>query len=107
MTDTHKAGDFTSLANDYSQHRPDYCPLVLKALLGLLDKPKAEIDFVDLGAGTGIWMSMVENSGVKSVYDLRDQLGPEKFESFLDFFQNKVSGLNIIKTNFDSHMPLN
>ena len=67
MTDTHKAGDFTGLATDYSQHRPDYCPSVLKALLGLLDKPKVEIDFVDVGAGTGIWTRMVQNSGVKSV----------------------------------------
>ena len=49
------AGDFTGLAKDYSQSRPDYCPSVLKASLGLLDKTSAEIDFVDVGAGTGIW----------------------------------------------------
>ena len=51
---TLKAGDFTGLARDYSQHRPDYCPSVLKALLGLLGKPVGEVDFVDVGAGTGI-----------------------------------------------------
>lgn len=61
-----KAGDFTGLAKDYSQHRPDYCPSVLNSLLGLLEKPKAEVDFVDVGAGTGIWTRMVFNSGVKS-----------------------------------------
>lgn len=67
MTKALKAGDFTGLAKDYSRHRPDYCPSVLKALLGLLDKPAAEIDFVDVGAGTGIWTRMVLNSGVRSV----------------------------------------
>ncbi len=67
MTQTFKAGDFTGLAKDYSQHRPDYCPSVLKALLGLLDKPVAEVDFVDVGAGTGIWTRMVYAAGVHSV----------------------------------------
>lgn len=67
MTQTMKAGDFTELAKDYAQHRPDYCPSVLNALLGLLDKPVADIDFVDVGAGTGIWTRMVSAKGVKSV----------------------------------------
>ena len=62
-----KAGDFTGLASDYSEHRPDYCPSILHALLGLCEKPIAEIDFVDVGAGTGIWSRMVNNEGVKSV----------------------------------------
>lgn len=63
---TLKAGDFTGLAKDYSQHRPDYCPSVLNALLGLLGKPLNEVDFVDAGAGTGIWTRMVHDKGVKS-----------------------------------------
>ncbi len=67
MTTTLKAGDFTGLAKDYSQHRPDYCPSVLKALIGLIDKPVKEIDFADVGAGTGIWTRMVHAQGVKSV----------------------------------------
>ncbi len=67
MAQTLKAGDFTGLARDYSQHRPDYCPSVLKALLGLLGKPTAEVDFVDVGAGTGIWTRMVHATGVRSV----------------------------------------
>ena len=67
MTQTLKAGDFTGLAEDYSQHRPDYCPSVLKALLGLLAKPAAEVDFVDVGAGTGIWTRMVNAAAVHSV----------------------------------------
>ena len=63
---TFKAGDFTGLAADYSQHRPDYAPSVLNALLGLLDKPVNDVDFVDVGAGTGIWTRMVYGKKVKS-----------------------------------------
>lgn len=66
MTQILKAGDFTGLATDYSQHRPDYCPSVLRALLGLLGKPTSEVDFVDVGAGTGIWTRMVHDAGVRS-----------------------------------------
>jgi SAM-dependent methyltransferase len=62
-----KAGDFTGLADDYSRHRPDYCPSVLDALLGLLNKRATDIDFVDVGAGTGIWTRMVYRKGVRSV----------------------------------------
>jgi SAM-dependent methyltransferase len=66
MAQTLKAGDFTGLAKDYSQHRSDYCPSVLNALLGLLQKPTVEVDFVDVGAGTGIWTRMVHGKGVNS-----------------------------------------
>jgi len=62
-----RAGDFTGLAKDYSQHRPDYCSSVLNALLGMLDKPVRDVDFTDVGAGTGIWTRMVQDKGVKSV----------------------------------------
>lgn len=62
-----QSGDFTGLAKDYSHHRPDYCPSVLNALLGLLNMPAAEVDFVDVGAGTGIWTRMVYGKGVKSI----------------------------------------
>lgn len=61
-----KAGDFTGLAKDYSLNRPDYSQSVLNAILGLLPKPHREIDFVDVGAGTGIWTRMVHDKGVKS-----------------------------------------
>ncbi len=61
-----KSGDFSDLANDYSQHRPNYASSVLNALFGLLKKPKNELDFVDVGAGTGIWTRMVVEQGVKS-----------------------------------------
>lgn len=62
-----KAGDFTGLAYDYSQNRPNYCSSILKALLGLLEKPVSEVDFIDVGAGTGIWTRMVHAAGVRSV----------------------------------------
>lgn len=67
MTQKLTAGDFTGLATDYSKHRPDYCPSILKALLGLLGKPITEVDFADVGAGTGIWTRMVQHAGVRSV----------------------------------------
>ena len=67
MTQKLISGDFTGLATNYSQHRPDYCPTVLKALLGMLSKPIAQVDFVDVGAGTGIWTRMVAGAGVRSV----------------------------------------
>ena len=57
-------GDFTGLGEKYSQNRPDYSKPVLKCILGLIDKPSKEIDFVDVGAGTGIWTRMVNGSGV-------------------------------------------
>jgi SAM-dependent methyltransferase len=62
-----KAGDFTGLGGDYSQHRPDYCPSVLNGLLGLLEKRVEDVDFVDVGAGTGIWTRMVVDRNVRSV----------------------------------------
>jgi ubiquinone/menaquinone biosynthesis C-methylase UbiE len=54
-----KPSDFTGLAEDYSAYRPAYSESVLDALLGLVGKPVMEIDFVDVGAGTGIWTRMV------------------------------------------------
>jgi len=63
---TLKPGDFTGLAQDYSRYRPDYSPSILNALLGLLGKKVCDIDFVDVGAGTGIWTRMVASKGVRS-----------------------------------------
>ena len=61
-----KSGDFSSLAKHYSKNRPDYSLSVLNRLANLLSKPMKEIDFVDVGAGTGIWTRMVYQKGVKS-----------------------------------------
>lgn len=67
MTKMLKPGDFTGLAKDYSQNRPNYSTSVLRALIALLSKPVTEIDFTDVGAGTGIWTRMVSAAGVRSV----------------------------------------
>lgn len=61
-----KHGDFTGLAKDYAEFRPDYSTSVLNGLLGILDKETQEIDFLDVGAGTGIWTRMVFQKGVNS-----------------------------------------
>lgn len=60
-------GDFTGLARNYSRYRPGYSGTVLTALLNIVGKPTCEIDFVDVGAGTGIWTRMVANRGCRSV----------------------------------------
>lgn len=74
-----KAGDFSGLAQDYSQSRPDYSPSVLSALLGLLDRPAHEVDFVDVGAGTGIWTRMVHERGTRSTTAVEPNEDMRKF----------------------------
>jgi len=66
MSDKIQRGDFTNLAQDYSLYRPSYSEDVLSAIINLSDKPVEEIDFVDVGAGTGIWTRMVASRNVKS-----------------------------------------
>jgi ubiquinone/menaquinone biosynthesis C-methylase UbiE len=74
MNKTSTPGDFTGLATDYSMHRPDYSMAVLRGLFGLLNKPLQEIDFVDVGAGTGIWTRMVSKLGVRSCIAIEPNL---------------------------------
>lgn len=62
-----KAGDFTQLANNYAKYRPSYSKTVLKAILGVTDKKTSDIDFVDVGAGTGIWTRLVAQQHCRSV----------------------------------------
>ncbi|MCF2948114.1 class I SAM-dependent methyltransferase [Paraglaciecola aquimarina] len=59
MTTNKKSGDFTGLADNYSKFRPAYSQSVLDCIISLLPAPMAEVDFVDVGAGTGIWTRMV------------------------------------------------
>lgn len=74
-----KHGDFTGLAADYSHYRSDYSPVVLRAILGIIEKPVTKIDAVDVGAGTGIWTRMLLETGIRSVLaiepndDMREQ----------------------------------
>lgn len=64
---TLKHGHYSSLAESYSQFRPDYADSVLTTLLSLVDKPISEIDAVDVGAGTGIWTRMLADKNLHSV----------------------------------------
>ena len=61
-----KRGDFTGLAQNYAEYRPGYSDSVLTAILALVGKPVAEIDYADVGAGTGIWTRQVTSRGVRS-----------------------------------------
>lgn len=65
-----RQGSFTGLAENYSKYRPDYSESVLLSLLALLRKPINEIDFVDVGAGTGIWSRKVTEHSVKSAISI-------------------------------------
>ena len=51
-------GDFSNLAAEYAANRPGYSLEVRDAILGLMST-KNEFDFVDVGAGTGIWTRML------------------------------------------------
>jgi len=62
-----KHGDFTGLADNYAKHRPAYAESVLTCILALAPQPISDIDFVDVGAGTGIWTRMVARQGIRSV----------------------------------------
>ncbi|MHB1947005.1 MAG: class I SAM-dependent methyltransferase [Gammaproteobacteria bacterium] len=62
-----KIGDFSSLAKNYAKYRPGYSTTVLHAILGIVHTPSSEIDFVDVGAGTGIWTRIVANEHCRSV----------------------------------------
>jgi len=62
-----KYGDFTGLAENYSKFRPGYSVDVLNKILKSVNKPIAEIDFADVGAGTGIWTRMVAGENVANV----------------------------------------
>ena len=57
--DSIQHGDFTNLTREYSLYRAGYSDSILTSVLAMVGKPLAEIDFVDVGAGTGIWTRMV------------------------------------------------
>jgi len=61
-----KLGNFDELAEQYGQHRPGYAPQILDVLLGMVGKPTETIDFVDVGAGTGIWTRMASRRGCRT-----------------------------------------
>ena len=61
-----KFGNYSGLAESYSLYRPDYSSSVLDSLIELVEKDRSNIDFLDVGAGTGIWTRMVSKRGLKS-----------------------------------------
>lgn len=62
-----KHGNFSGLAENYSSYRPGYSGSVLNALISLLNKNVETCDFVDVGAGTGIWTRMIASHKPKSL----------------------------------------
>ena len=74
-----KLGDFTGLSDNYSKYRPDYSDSILEMTLALIEKEKHEIDFVDVGAGTGIWTRMVHAKGLNSTSAVEPNLEMRSF----------------------------
>lgn len=54
-----KRGDYTAAAETYAKYRPGYSPLILEALLCYIAKKPANLVVADIGAGTGIWTTML------------------------------------------------
>ena len=82
-------GDFSQLAVKYSKFRPGYSESVLSALLCLTNHPPPTIDFVDVGAGTGIWTRMVADRGCRSITavepnDEMRRLGMKRTKKYAD-----------------------
>lgn len=67
MTTKLSPGDFTGLSGNYSKFRPAYSPDVLDAILNYVGKVPAQVDFADVGAGTGIWTRMLHDQQLHSV----------------------------------------
>lgn len=65
-----KLGDFTGLAKNYSAYRPSYSDSVLTALLSMVNKPVSQINFADVGAGTGIWSRLVAKRDLASAVSI-------------------------------------
>lgn len=56
-------GDFTSLAKNYTKYRPSYSNKIVKILIDTISNERSgSIRFADIGAGTGIFTRLIENS---------------------------------------------
>ena len=95
MQKINKLGDFSGLAKNYSKYRVGYSETVLNILVNSLSKPITEIDFLDVGAGTGIWTRMVNQKSTKSSIAI---------EPNLDMFSE---GSNISSDNKDGILWIN
>ena len=67
MTKPMVAGDFSGLARNYTLYRPDYSSSIVNAILGLHQRPMAELEIADVGAGTGIWTHMLASRSPKRI----------------------------------------
>lgn len=74
-----KHGDFTTLAENYSSFRPTYSNFVRDALAGLLTPSMSQIDFVDVGAGTGIWTRKFAELSLNSVTAIEPNTAMREF----------------------------
>lgn len=80
-----KGGDYTGLATDYAENRPGYSPLVRDGILGVLGKKPENIDFLDIGAGTGIWTRTLAVSGCRTTgIEPNDDMRSEAENSNID-----------------------
>ena len=59
-------GNFDTLADDYAKYRPGYSEGVLSAILSLIPRQSEQIEFADIGAGTGIWSRLVARRGCRT-----------------------------------------
>ena len=80
-------GDFSNLAANYSKYRAGYAPSVLASIFKLIGRPWAELDVVDVGAGTGIWTRMMAEAGCRKLTavepnDAMRQLGIRDSEGY-------------------------
>ncbi|WP_229837009.1 class I SAM-dependent methyltransferase [Thalassobaculum fulvum] len=60
-------GDFSTLASTYASHRPGYGPDAIRLVLGAMTRPAADLDAIDVGAGTGIWTRQLQAAGFRRV----------------------------------------
>ena len=99
-------GDFSLLTEDYLKYRPDYAPIILKSVIGLIGKSLKEIDVADVGAGTGIWTRMLDGYEFKSIkaVEPNDQMRllGEKFSTFLKWLENRISKVKNINALYQN-----
>ncbi len=67
MTTSLKHGNFTGLANNYSKYRPSYSSIVTQVIFDQFEKPKNNLDIIDIGAGTGIWTREMAKINPKTI----------------------------------------
>ncbi len=62
-----QSGDFTKLADVYSQYRPGYSPVVARGLFRYVDIEQEYFTAADIGAGTGIWSKYIIERNISCI----------------------------------------